>query len=216
MTEIALIDPNTLSVIEFRNPPPPRWTSPQGAVITGFDKLTPEQMAALNWYPVIREPLDEAHEAGSPIVDTTARTVTIPAVARDLALLKQEATAAVNEAAGRARLKYITAAPGQETTYQLKLQQAQACQAAGYPPDDGTNYSPGGSYGLIGAEMLANGWTDPKQAADFILNTAALWQVKAAHIEAERRKGVVAIGAAADGPAALAARDAAVAALEGL
>ncbi len=216
MTEIALIDPETLSVIEFRNPPPPRWTYPQGVVIAGFDKLLPEQMAALNWYPVIREPLDEAHEAGSPVVDTTAKTVTIPAVARDLALLKQEATAAVNEAAGRARLKFITASPGQEATYQLKLQQAKACKAAGYPQDDGTNYSPVGPYGLVGAEMLAHGWTDPQQATDFILNTAALWETKAAQIEAERRKGVVAIGAAADGPAALVARDAAVAALEGL
>lgn len=216
MTEIAHVDPNTGAVTEFRNPPPQTWTEPSGARIAGFDRLTDAQRAAFRWYPVTREPVDEAHEAGAPYFDAAAQAVIVPAIPRDLALLKEQAKAAVNDAAGKARLRYITSAPGQEVTYKLKLEQAQACQAAGYPADDGTIYAPGGAYSLVGAEMLANGWTDPQQAADFIIATAQAWEIKAAQIETERRKGLVAIDAAADGPAALAARDAAVAALAGL
>lgn len=83
----------------------------------------------------------------------------------------------VDQAAGRARARYITVAPGQEITYLLKGQQAEAYKAAGYtgqvPP-------------MIEAEANAVGCS-PQEAADDILAQQALWVVKAAQIEASRR-----------------------------
>ena len=85
----------------------------------------------------------------------------------------------VDVAAGEARARYITIAPGQDIVYELKRVQATAYKAAGYPADM-TNYP------LIEAEQLARGGT-AQDAADFILSKSAAWQQLAASIELLRQ-----------------------------
>ncbi len=114
--------------------------------------------------------------------------------ARALALLE------VDQAAGAARARYITTAPGQEAVYMLKLEQARAYQAAGYA---------GAVPELIQAEADALGVT-AQEAADLILATAAAWTAKAAQIERIRRGRKAEIEAAADVAAIEAARQAAI------
>lgn len=124
----------------------------------------------------------------------------------DLARTKAAALAAIDAEAGVARARYITVAPGQEATYILKAQQADAFKAGGYA---------GAVPGLVQAEVDATGAT-AQQAADAILVQEAAWAVKAAQIESARRRGKVAAGNAADAAAVEAAQAAAIAELGAL
>ena len=126
-----------------------------------------------------------------------------PPPAPPLAEVRAGALRAVDQAAGAARARYITTAPGQEAVYMLKLEQARAYQAAGYA---------GAVPELIQAEADALGVT-AQEAADLILATAAAWTAKAAQIERIRRGRKAEIEAAADVAAIEAARAAALAEL---
>lgn len=117
--------------------------------------------------------------------------------------VRAAAAAAIDAAAGLARSRYITVAPGQEGTYLLKAQQAAAFKAAGYT---------GPVPGLVQAEVDATGAT-AQQAADDILAQEAAWTAKAAQIESARRRGKVAVSNAADAAGIEAARASAVAEL---
>jgi len=109
---------------------------------------------------------------------------------------QREASERVDEAAGKARARYITWQPGQEAVYQLKREQAQAYKAAGYPADA----SP---WPLIDAEAQARGISE-QQVADEILAIADAWMQKAAQIEAIRMKAKADIKAATDWQSCLA------------
>lgn len=135
------------------------------------------------------------------IVDYVAVVQPVP-----LADVKAAALAAIDSAAGAARARYITIAPGQEATYLLKAQQAASFKAGGYA---------GTVPGLVQAEVDATGAT-AQQAADAILAQQDAWEAKAAQIESARRRGKVAVGAAADAGAIEAAEAAAIAELGGL
>ncbi|RME58088.1 hypothetical protein D6779_07220, partial [Candidatus Parcubacteria bacterium] len=65
---------------------------------------------------------------------------------------RAEAEKMIDEAAGQARARYITVAPGQEATYVEKARQAEAFKAAGYPTPVDVNLYP-----LIDAEVQATG-----------------------------------------------------------
>ena len=86
---------------------------------------------------------------------------------RTLAGLQADAHAAIDAAAGAARARYITDVPGQQATYLRKLEQARAFLAL-----------PAGEEGAappyLQAEADATGRT-PRQAAQAIADTAALW-----------------------------------------
>ena len=90
--------------------------------------------------------------------------------------------AKIDEAAGKARARYITVAPGQEGTYILKAQHAEQYKAANY-----TGIVPL----MVESEATATGLT-PKEATDAILMQYTAWIVKAAEIEGCRRKWKVA------------------------
>lgn len=124
----------------------------------------------------------------------------------DLADAKAAALADIDAAAGAARARYITVAPGQEATYILKAQQAAAFKAGGYA---------GSAPGLVQAEMDATGAAS-QAAADDILAQEAAWGYKAAQIESARRRGKVAAGNAADAAGVQAAQAAAIAELGAL
>lgn len=96
----------------------------------------------------------------------------------------------IDSAAGDARARYITVAPGQDAVYSLKKEQAEVYKAAGYPADT-TDYQ------LIQAEADASG-TTTTIACDFILSKAAQWVQLAANIEQIRQSAKRQISAITD------------------
>jgi len=115
--------------------------------------------------------------------------------------LRADAKARIDQAAGRARARYITTAPGQEAVYLLKERQAREFAAAGYPK---ASVPP-----LIQADVDAGAGT-AQAAADAIIAQADAWIALAARIEQARRAGKAAVDAATDSAAIDAAVDAAI------
>lgn len=120
--------------------------------------------------------------------------------------VRAAARRAIDDAAGAARDRFITTAPGQESVYQLKREAARDYQEAGYTGDVPS---------IIQAEANAQGMT-PTQATDFILATAAQWIAIAVQIEQNRIAGKVAVQAAQSVSAVETIRDDALAALEAI
>ena len=94
----------------------------------------------------------------------------------------------IDAAAGAARARYITVAPGQEATYMQKTMGATAYKAAGYAGDVPL---------MIQAEADAVGCT-AQEAADQILAQAAAWMVKGSQIECVRRSWKLTVAASDD------------------
>lgn len=96
----------------------------------------------------------------------------------------------IDQAAGAARLRYITEVPGQQAVYLSKEAQARQFKAAGYPVDAVPAY--------VAAEVQAMGeGATPQLAADSILVIADRWQGELSpRIERERLKGKWAVQAA--------------------
>lgn len=119
-----------------------------------------------------------------------------------------DSLAAIDTAAGNARLKYITSVPGQSETYQRKEEQARAWQAASFAGD---------APSFIAAEATALA-IDAQGLTLQIIALADYWgNVKGPQIEAARRKAKVAIEAAGtDDAAIIAARDAGITELASL
>jgi hypothetical protein len=109
-------------------------------------------------------------------------------ITRPLATLKSDAVIRVDALAGKTRLKYVTASPGQEMTYTAKLADAKAYISAGYPLDT----TP---YIWIATEAAMTGAT-PAQVADLVVYTAGLWGQVGAAIEGKRQETKRAIAAA--------------------
>lgn len=178
-------------------PPTVEVPNPDCKVPADAVEITAEEHAALL----------AAQSAGKRIeADAAGRPIAVDPPAPPLDQVRAAALAAIDAAAGAARARYITIAPGQEATYLIKAQQARDYRAAGYT---------GPVPALVQAEADATGET-PAAACDSILAEEAVWVAKAALIESARRRGKVAVGAAADAAAVEAARDAALAELAGL
>lgn len=125
--------------------------------------------------------------------------------------VKKAALSAIDFEAGKARARYMTVAPGQEATYQLKVEEASAYIAAGRPADTT-------AYPMLVSEASARGMS-VSQLADIIVATRARWVQLAAMIEAQRVSGKLAVEAAAstgNRDAIASARDAVVAELEAM
>lgn len=120
--------------------------------------------------------------------------------------VKQMAKVRIDDAAGRARARYITVAPGQEATYQAKAAEADAYVAAGRPADTT-------SYPILAAEAQARGIT-VSQLADLVRATRDQWIQLAAAIEAARIGGKLAVDAATDVSGAQAAAGRVIAQLD--
>lgn len=140
-----------------------------------------------------------ATENGRPVLQDQP----IPALAH----IKAAALTSIDSAAGAARARYITVAPGQEATYLMKGQQARDYAAAGYS---------GPVPLMVAAEQAAAADVSAQAAADRIIDEEAAWLAKAAQIEQERRARKIAVAAAADAEAVAAIRAAAMAALQAM
>jgi len=128
------------------------------------------------------------------------------AVQRRIAALRTSCLSEIDAEAGRTRGKHITVSPGQDGVYQLKLEQATQFSDSGY---QGTVPE------LVQAEADAMG-DNAAAACMRIQGKAGEWASKAAQIELVRRRGKIAVSAAADASAIELARDEAVAALKAL
>lgn len=126
---------------------------------------------------------------------------------RSIEQAKIDGQAQIDDAAGQARLRYITDVPGQQATYQRKEVQAREWTEAGYP-------DPAPSF--IAAEAEALG-TTPQAIAQQVIALADYWAyVKGPEIEASRIKHKAAVRSAVTLEAVQAALDAALADLEAL
>ena len=104
-----------------------------------------------------------------------------PALLR-IATARRNARDSIDTAAGMARARYITIAPGRDATYAAKYADAAAYAAAGYPADTS-------NYPWIEAEASQTGLT-PDAAAFRIKTTGDFWgRVKGPQIEAVRIAG---------------------------
>lgn len=101
--------------------------------------------------------------------------------------IKEEKKQEINIQAGNARSKYITVIPGQESTYQFKLQEAQEYVNATTPNVD--------DFPFLFAEAQSIG-IPIIDLANTILQTWATWKPIAAKIEATRRKLLVEVNSA--------------------
>lgn len=121
-----------------------------------------------------------------------------------LAAVQRDALIAVDDAAGLARARVITVAPGQEAVYLRKREQATAYAAAGYV---------GAAPPYIAAEAAATGVSAEALARE-VLRLAAQWDdLLSPAIEAARIAGKAAVRAATTPEAAQAALQAALGAL---
>jgi hypothetical protein len=109
-----------------------------------------------------------------------------PAVS--LEAYQDQMRALIDKSAGTARARYITVAPGQEATYQLKKAETERYLAAVALAEPVSS----NDYPFIFGEALATGQTTDAVAA-VISATAAAWMQKAAQIESARLAGKKAV-----------------------
>lgn len=125
----------------------------------------------------------------------------------NLEVVRDTALAAIDQAAGAVRARYITVAPGQDLTYQRKSAEVAAWLAAADPaPAD---------YPILHAEATACSMPMADVVADALAAEEA-WTLVGAAIEGQRMAGKRAVRAATDLPAITAARDAAIDAINSL
>ena len=116
----------------------------------------------------------------------------------DLATVKATARVRIDEAAERARLKYITPGAGQAMTYQQKAAEASAFMADGDPQPE--------RYPLLAAEIGITASTLAGVAL-VVSQANAQWAIIGAGIEAARLGAKAAVDAAIDAAAVHAAAD---------
>lgn len=132
-----------------------------------------------------RDPVPQPGWSYSAWSDTFAPP---PAFARGESVVKAEAIARVNEAAGACRAKYLTVVPGQAETYLLKADELKAYDAviaANGTPD-------AADYPILSSEATATGST-LDDVVTLVRATRAAWLQLAAVVEGMRRGAIVAI-----------------------
>lgn len=168
-----------------------------GGELNGYPEATQGQLAALTNYPgnlpaywsgseVLPLPPQPspAHEWSGQALAWVLNPSLMPAA---LAEAQAKAQAQVDDAAGQARLRYITDVPGQQATYTRKEQQARQWVDSGYS---------GAAPSFIAAEAQALGET-PQHIAQQVITLADYWAyVKGPEIEAARIKWKAAVRAA--------------------
>jgi len=111
-----------------------------------------------------------------------------PSSFRSIYDVKTYAVNRVNHDAGACRARYITVTPGQESTYQIKGQEA---DAANKVIADGGTPNPA-DYPMLTAEAQATGASFSDTLA-LVTQTAAAWRQLAVTVEAIRRGAIVQI-----------------------
>lgn len=147
---------------------------------------------------------DSILAAFDSIVSAKAERLTQPE--KTGAELMADSMREIDAKAGSVRTRFVTSTAGQEATYLIKERQAREYAAGGYSGDVPA---------MVAAKAAASGLS-AQQAADLIITTADAWILLAAAIEQVREGGKAAVAAAGNDPAVVAARDAALAALDAI
>ena len=208
----AQINRQTIQMVGPAMALPTRWTTPQGATIAGFDTLPRAALAALDWVPVVRQGLPDPQthrHAAAPAYDAERDCFVYRAEPVDVELLRAQALAALDEAASAASGRHLTVGVGQELRYQAKAAEARELLREGDMEPDPARWP------LLAAEALALGEALGTRA-QAVATAHGAWLAVAARIEAARVSGKAQVRGAGTGEAVLAARDAALAALEAL
>ena len=185
---------------------PDRWTTPEGATITHFNKLSRKSLQAFDWLPVIYEELmDGSTHSEKPTYDKTNQRFVFEAIPQDISILLKQSERRIDEAASFASARYISQGVGQELRYMIKREQAInfLCNSEPVLSD----------YSMIKREAEETGRT-PKEIAQLIIDTAYFWIYLAAEIEALRCGGKKKCREAAGVTEVIQFRDAAISALE--
>lgn len=133
----------------------------------------------------------ELQSGGKEIsVDASGNPVTVDMPLPPASTRRTKAKAGIDAAAGSARSRFITTVPGQESTYQLKAEEANAYIAANRPADTT-------AYPMLSAEAEGRGMV-VSDLADEILATRTKWVQAAAQIEKARVSGKAAVDGAPD------------------
>jgi len=123
-----------------------------------------------------------------------AASPSLPWVEPDLAALKAQGKARVDVAAGEARLKYITDAPGQELTYDRKRREA--LQAIDDPTPTAQKYPVLAASIGIEVPTTGNAKADFDAVCALVISRETAWAAAASQIEALRLGGKQAVEAA--------------------
>jgi hypothetical protein len=185
---------------------PDRWTTPEGATITHFNKLPKKSLQAFNWLPVIYEELsDGATHSLTPFYDEANQQFVYEAIPQDISILVRQSERRIDEAASFASARYISQGIGQEYRYMIKREQAISFLRDPEQPLSDCH--------MIKREAEETGRT-PKEIAQLIVDTACLWIDLAAEIEALRCGGKKKCREAIDVTDVIQYRNAAISALE--
>lgn len=208
----AQFNPATFQMIGSPQNLPTRWTTPDGATISGFDALPQAALYALNWAPVVYEPLPDSeayYYRAAATWDAENKQFIYTVLARDLAVVLAGAELAIDEAASAACARHCSTGVCQEMRYLKKHECAVAylaAVAAGETP---------GSNCFVTVEAEACGVT-PLEKAQEIVAVHDQWTALAVQIEALRIGGKIKCKACTDAEAMLARRDETIAALGAL
>lgn len=204
--QYAQIDKETNQMIDAPTKLPGRWTTPEGATITHFNKLSKKSLQAFGWLPVIYEGLvDGSTHSEKPVYDKIKQRFVYEAIPQNIDILLKQSERRINEAASFASARYISQGVGQECRYMIKRE-----QAINFLRDSEPILS---NYPMIKREAEETGRT-PKEIAQLIVDTACLWIELAAEIEALRCGGKKKCREAAGVTEVIQFRDAAISALE--
>nr|WP_321466748.1 hypothetical protein [uncultured Desulfobulbus sp.] len=206
----AQFNQNTFQMIANPQNLPARWTSPDGATISGFNALPQAALYALGWAPVTFEDLPDAeayYYSTAASWDTEGKQFVYAAIARDLAVVLAHAETAIDEAASEACGRHLSVGHSQDLRYTEKACEIKAYLAAETP--DPTDYP------VMVAEAEACGVTLAEKATE-IATIRQSWVALCAAIEAARIGGKRACAACTDAETMLSKRDEAITALEAL
>lgn len=180
------------------------------AEVSNLSSATDDIKIQFGWYPVIDDPAPSFNPLTQRLVSSLTleenfvrQTFTVENLSEqdataELARVRQDAIAFINQKAGECRQKYMTDIPGQESTYLLKEQEVRAYLAD--PNPDMADYP------LIAAEAAACGWT-VQYTVGYITQTAVMFRQVAALVEGKRRGGIIAVENATTIEAIEAAKD---------
>ncbi len=204
--QYAQIDKITNQMKDAPSRLPDRWTTPGGATITHFNKLSKKSLQTFDWLPVIYEELmDGATHSEKPVYDKTNQQFVFEAIPQDIDILLKESERRIDEAASFASARYISQGVGQECRYIIKRE-----QAINFLRDSEPDMA---DYPMVKREADETGRT-PRETAQLILDTASLWIELAAEVEALRCGGKKKCRESADVTEVIQHRDAAISALE--
>jgi hypothetical protein len=185
-----------------RGPLPTRWRTPEGAIINNLAALTPDQLYALGWVPVVFEdlPSPQTHKhSASPVYDENNRRLVFPAVAIKINQVKREARLAIDEKATESMV-----AP---EVSMIVWQEGRAFLMAAKPKID--------DYVFLKQYVTVMGG-DPVDQVQHLVDMFENWAVKAVNVYAQQQLAYRNINMSETAEAVLLARDKGLAALDAI